>query len=96
LNSKTSLICIVGPKRISPQIVQTLLGALKKAMEDPDFINVNKEGDMPIIYRGPEELAKHLLQMNEEVQGYQEPWVAGRVSFPWMAFFVDRFFPFPE
>jgi hypothetical protein len=38
-------------------------------MEDPDFINVNKVGDMPTMYRGPEELAKHLLQMNEEVQG---------------------------
>ena len=64
-----SLICIVGPKGISPQIVQTLHGAFKKAMEDPDFINVNKVGDMPIIYRGPEDLAKHLLQMNEEVGG---------------------------
>ena len=64
-----SLICIVGPKGLSPQVIQTLHGAFKKAMEDPDFINVNKQGDMPLIYRGPEDLAKHLLQMNEEVEG---------------------------
>ena len=64
-----SLICIVGPKGIPPQIVQTLHAAFKKAMDDPDFINVNKVGDMPIIYRGPEDLAKHLLKLNEEVQG---------------------------
>ena len=63
-----SLICIVGPKGIPPQIVQTLHGAFKKAMEDPDFINVNKVGDMPIIYRSPEDLAQHLIQMNEEIE----------------------------
>ena len=65
----TSLICIVGPKGLSSQIVQTLHGAFKKAMEDPDFINVSKQGDMPPIYRGPEDLARHLVQMNEEVEG---------------------------
>jgi tripartite-type tricarboxylate transporter receptor subunit TctC len=63
-----SLLCIVGPKGISPQSVQTLHGAFKKAMEDPAFINVCKQGDLPLIYRGPEDLARHLVQMNEEVE----------------------------
>jgi len=64
-----SLICIAGPKGLSPQIVETLHGAFKKAMEDPDFIKVSRQVDQPSIYRGPEDLAKHLVTMNEEVGG---------------------------
>ncbi len=63
-----SLICIVGPKGIPFPIVQTLHDAFKKAMADPDFINVNKVGDMPLIYRGPEDLGKHLIQMNGDLE----------------------------
>ncbi len=62
-----SLICIAGPKGLSPQVVETLHGAFKKAMEDPDFIRVSRQVDQPGIYRGPQELAKHLVEMNEEV-----------------------------
>jgi tripartite-type tricarboxylate transporter receptor subunit TctC len=62
-----SLICVVGPKGLSPQIVETLHGAFKKAMEDPDFIKVSHQLDQPALYRGPQELAKHLVEMNEEV-----------------------------
>jgi len=62
-----SLICIVGPKGLSPQVVETLHGAFKKAMEDPDFIKVSQQVDQPALYRGPQELAKHLVEMNEEV-----------------------------
>ena len=62
-----SLICIVGPKGLSPQIVETLHGTFKRAMEDPDFIKVSKQVDQPPLYRGPEELEKHLIRMNEEV-----------------------------
>jgi tripartite-type tricarboxylate transporter receptor subunit TctC len=64
-----SLLCIVGPQGVPPQIVETLHGAFKKAMEDPGFIHVCKQGDLPLIHRGPEDLAKHLVQMNEEVEG---------------------------
>ncbi len=64
-----SLISIVGPKGLSPQIVETLHGAFKKAMEDPDFIKVSKQVDQPPLYRGPDDLAKHLVKMNEEVGG---------------------------
>ena len=62
-----SLISIVGPKGLSPQIVEILHGAFKKAMEDPDFIKVCRQTDQPPLYRGPDDLAKHLVKMNEEV-----------------------------
>ena len=62
-----SLICVVGPKGLSPQIVEILHGAFKKAMEDPDFIKIGRQLDQPVIYRGPQELGKHLVEMNEEV-----------------------------
>ncbi|HEX7372094.1 MAG TPA: tripartite tricarboxylate transporter substrate-binding protein, partial [Thermodesulfobacteriota bacterium] len=62
-----SLISIVGPKGLSPQVVDTLHSAFKKAMEDPDFIRVSRQMDQPPLYRGPQELSKHLVKMNEEV-----------------------------
>ena len=62
-----SLICVVGPKGFSPQIVATLHGSFKKAMEDPDFVRVSRQVDQPPMYRGPEDLGKHLVKMNEEV-----------------------------
>ena len=64
-----SIICIVGPKGLSPQIVETLHSAFKKAIEDPDFIKVSRQVDQPPVYRGPQELGKHLVKMNEEVGG---------------------------
>ncbi len=62
-----SLICIVGPKGLSPQIVETLHAAFKKAMEDPDFIKMGEQLDQPVLYRGPQELGKHLVEMNNQV-----------------------------
>jgi tripartite-type tricarboxylate transporter receptor subunit TctC len=62
-----SLICIIGPKGLLPQIVETLHGAFKKAMEDPDFIKIGEQMDQPVQYRGPQELGKHLVEMNEQV-----------------------------
>jgi tripartite-type tricarboxylate transporter receptor subunit TctC len=62
-----SLISIIGPKGLSPQIVETLHSAFKKAMDDPDFIKVSNQADQPLLYRGPQDLAKHLVRMNEEV-----------------------------
>ena len=67
--SAASLISIAGPKGISPQIVEILHGAFKKAMEDPDFIKVSRQLDQPTIYRSSEDLGKHLVKMNEEVGG---------------------------
>ena len=62
-----SLICVVGPKGVSPKIVETLHGAFKKAMEDPDFLKASRQVDQPPLYRDPEDLGKHLVKMNEEV-----------------------------
>ena len=61
------LIAIIGPKGLSPQVVDTLHGAFKKAMDDPDFIKVSNQMDQPLLYRGPQDLNKHLIQMNEEI-----------------------------
>ncbi|HSR13878.1 MAG TPA: tripartite tricarboxylate transporter substrate binding protein, partial [Thermodesulfobacteriota bacterium] len=61
-----SLISIAGPKGISPAIVDTLHSAFKKAMDDPDFVKVSRQLDQPPVYRGPEDLAKHLVKMNED------------------------------
>jgi tripartite-type tricarboxylate transporter receptor subunit TctC len=62
-----SLGSVVGPKGLSHQVVEVLHGAFKKSMEDPDFIRISRQMDMPPVYRGPQELAKHLVEMNEEV-----------------------------
>jgi tripartite-type tricarboxylate transporter receptor subunit TctC len=62
-----SLISIIGPKGLSPQVVDALHGAFKKAMDDPDFIKVSNQMDQPLLYRGPQDLEKHLVQMNNEV-----------------------------
>jgi tripartite-type tricarboxylate transporter receptor subunit TctC len=62
-----SLGSVVGPQGLSPQIVEMLHGAFKKAMDDPDFIKISRQMDMPLVYRGPQDFAKHLREMNEEV-----------------------------
>jgi len=62
-----SLGSVVGPKGLSPRVVEALHRAFKKAMEDPDFIRISRQMDMPLVYRGPEELGKHLVEINEEV-----------------------------
>ena len=65
--SAASLISIAGPKGVSPQIVEILHGAFKKAMDDPDFIKVSRQLDQPAVYRSPEDLGKHLVKMNAEL-----------------------------
>ncbi len=65
--SAASLISIAGPKGVSPQIVEVLHPAFKKAMDDPDFIKVSRQLDQPAVYRSPEDLGKHLVKMNAEL-----------------------------
>ncbi|HWU37154.1 MAG TPA: tripartite tricarboxylate transporter substrate binding protein, partial [Candidatus Acidoferrum sp.] len=62
-----SLICIVGPKGVPPKIVETLHGAFKKAIENPDFIKMSDQMDQPVLYRSPQDLGRHLTEMNEQV-----------------------------
>jgi tripartite-type tricarboxylate transporter receptor subunit TctC len=58
-------LCLVGPKGIPPQIVETLHRAFKKAMEDPDYIRVCQQTDQVIVYRGPQELAQYQAEVHE-------------------------------
>jgi tripartite-type tricarboxylate transporter receptor subunit TctC len=62
-----SLGGVVGPRGLSSEVVETLHGAFKKAMDDADFIRISRQMDVPLVYRGPQEFAKHLSEMNEEV-----------------------------
>ena len=63
-----SLGCIVGPKGMPPRTVEALHEAFKQAMDDPDFIKVSRQVDQPPLYRGPQELQRHLVEMNEDVE----------------------------
>jgi tripartite-type tricarboxylate transporter receptor subunit TctC len=63
-----SLISIIAPKGLSPQVVDTLHVAFKKSIDDPDFIKMGNQLDQPRLYRGPQDLAKHLVQMNDEIE----------------------------
>ncbi len=62
--------CIVGPKGLSPKVVEILHGAFKKAMEDPDFIQgMDIAGSAP-RYRSSEELAQFLVRVNEDFRSW--------------------------
>ena len=58
----------VGPKGMSPEIVATLHNAFKKSLEDPDFLKVVNQVDAIVTYRSPEELAKHLVDINDFIE----------------------------
>jgi len=59
---------IVGPKGIPPAIVDTLHKAFKKSLEDPEVLAVVNNVDAIVTYRSPEELAKHLVSMNDFIE----------------------------
>ena len=61
------IIGLIGPKGIPQQFVETLHVAFKKAWEDPDFIKMARQGDQTPFYRGPQELDKYLVSINEEI-----------------------------
>ena len=58
----------VGPKGLSPEIVDTLHNAFKKSLEDPDFLRVADQVDAIVTYRSPKDLAKHLVEMNDFIE----------------------------
>jgi len=59
---------VVGPQGLPPGIVDILHKALKKSLEDPEFIRVANQVDAIVTYRGPEDLAKHLVEMNDFIE----------------------------
>lgn len=67
ITAEPSLMALVGPRGLPPQVVETLHQAFKKAMEDPNFIRVSNQVDQPPFYRGPQELGKHLVQIHEQL-----------------------------
>ena len=67
ITAEPSLMSLVGPEGISPQVVETLHQAFKKAMEDPNFIRVSNQVDQPPYYRSPQELGKHLVELHEQL-----------------------------
>jgi tripartite-type tricarboxylate transporter receptor subunit TctC len=62
-----SLLGVVGPKGLSPQVVATLHNAYKKAIEDPDFVNVMNKMDMVFSYRGPQDFEKYITNLNAQL-----------------------------
>ncbi len=58
----------VGPKGMSPEVVDILHRAFKKSLEDPEFIKVMDQVDAMVAYRGPEDLAKHLVELNDFIE----------------------------
>ncbi len=62
-----SIMCVVAPKGVPPQVVKTLHDSFKEAMKDPDFIRTSSLMDNPILYRNSQDLGSHLVKMNEEI-----------------------------
>ena len=62
-----SILGVVGPKGLPPQIVETLHDAYKKGMEDPDFINIMTQMDMLVYYLGPQDFKNYLLKLRDEI-----------------------------
>lgn len=58
----------VGPKGLPPEIVGTLHNAFKKSLEDPEFLKVVNQVDAIVTYRSPEDLAKHLVDINDFIE----------------------------
>jgi len=59
---------LFGPKGLPVDILETLHQAFKKGLQDPDFIKACAMGESIITYRNPQEMAKHILQMNEDTK----------------------------
>jgi tripartite-type tricarboxylate transporter receptor subunit TctC len=63
-----SVLGVCGPKGLPKEIVNTLHNAFKMALEDPDYLKVVAMVDAIVIYRSPEELAKHIATMNNSIE----------------------------
>jgi tripartite-type tricarboxylate transporter receptor subunit TctC len=65
ITAAPDFMALVGPKGLSPQVVETLHQAFQKSMEDPNFIRIGNQVDQPPFYRGPQEFQKHLVELDE-------------------------------
>jgi tripartite-type tricarboxylate transporter receptor subunit TctC len=59
---------VIGPKGMPRPIVAKLADAFKKAMEEPEFLEVMKKFDMPSFYAGTEDYAKYLKSEFESIE----------------------------
>jgi tripartite-type tricarboxylate transporter receptor subunit TctC len=48
-------------------VVVTLHNAYKRAIEDPDFVNVMNKMDMVFSYRGPQDFEKYITNLNAQL-----------------------------
>jgi tripartite-type tricarboxylate transporter receptor subunit TctC len=58
---------VIGPKGIPKPIVAKLADAFRKAMDDPEFLEVMKKFDMPSYYLGTEDYAKYMRSDFENI-----------------------------
>jgi len=59
------LAALLGPKGLPRPVVDKLHGAFKSAMENPAFIKVMKDLEMPIVYRNPEDLGREMKDVTD-------------------------------
>jgi tripartite-type tricarboxylate transporter receptor subunit TctC len=57
---------VIGPKAVSPEIVAKLHDAIKKAMEEPVFIEAMKARGFDVSYEGTGDLKKRLMKDYEQ------------------------------
>ena len=58
-------ISLIGPKGMSPQVVDKLHEAFKTALDDPDYVRVCQESDQVITYRSPQDLARYIAETHK-------------------------------
>ncbi len=68
---------IAFPSGVPKEIVTKLSSAVKKAIEDPEYIKKAKKAGVPLAYMGPEEYAEFLFNTNKELAEAwaKDPWV---------------------
>lgn len=63
-----NMVMIVGPKGLPSDVVETLHGAFKKALEDPNVLSVLEKLELTVIYRNPQDTAAALAEFNKQVE----------------------------
>ncbi len=63
-----NMVMIVGPKGLPSDVVETVEGAFKKALEDPSVLKVMEQLELTVIYRNPQDTAAALAEFNKQVE----------------------------